>query len=69
MTFFARNWLDRVLGRGSKSGDPVDERAQARSADPSREPEAGTDELEEGATAARDEAIPGRADMPPPGTS
>lgn len=68
MTFFARTWLDRVLGRGAKSGEAADERAKARTSDPAQWDTESAPDLEEGATAARDEAIPGRAQMPPPGT-
>lgn len=64
MGFFARNWIDRLLGRragGDRTETAVDEQ---RAADTS------VGEVEEGAAAARDEAISDRdrTPMPPPGT-
>ena len=65
--FFARDWIDRLLGRLGRRG------TQARSgtvADESEPAATDVDEIEEGATAARDEAISDRdrMPMPPPGT-
>ena len=63
MGFFGRDWLDRLLGRRADAGP------SGTVADP--EPAAATvDDVEEGATAARDEAISDRdgMSMPPPGT-
>ena len=65
MGFFKRSWVDRLLGRrGSRerSATAADEVAAA---------EPSLRESEEGATAARDEAITGRdrTPMPPPGTA
>jgi hypothetical protein len=64
MGFFERDWIDRLLGRRrtqARSGTVVDESAPAAT---------DVDEIEEGATAARDEAISDRdrMPMPPPGT-
>jgi hypothetical protein len=64
MGFFARDWIDRLLGRRrtqARSGTVVDESEPAAT---------DVDEIEEGATTARDEAISDRdrMPMPPPGT-
>jgi hypothetical protein len=68
MTFFAKNWFDRLLGRGRQAGgDAAGERAQTFDArEAAREPASPTD-VEEGATAARDETTRNEP-MPPPGT-
>ena len=62
--FFRRDWLDRLLGRRAS------QERSGTSADESEAPEASLGELEEGATAARDETISDRdrMPMPPPGT-
>ncbi len=64
MAFFARRWFDRVLGRRTDA-DETTRTLEER--DTAREPTT-TDDLEEGATAARDDAIPREQPMPPPGT-
>jgi hypothetical protein len=69
VTFFARSWLDRLLGRGASARDEAPaQRARVLEAEESaREPESLAD-VEEGATAARDDSIPRHTPMPPPGT-
>jgi hypothetical protein len=68
MTFFAKNWFDRFLGRRRQAGgDAEGQRAQAFDArEAAREPASDAD-VEEGATAARDDTTR-REPMPPPGT-
>jgi hypothetical protein len=64
MGFFARRWFDRVLGRRTDADETartLEEREAAR------EPVTPSD-LEEGASAARDEATLQHQPMPPPGT-
>ena len=65
MGFFARDWLDRLLGRRGSAP------RSATHADETEASEPTVDDIEEGATAARDEAISDRdrTPMPPPGTS
>jgi hypothetical protein len=68
MTFFARGWFDRLLGRGrSAGGEAAAERSEVlREREEARKPESTAD-LEEGATAARDDTTR-QEPMPPPGT-
>jgi hypothetical protein len=68
VTFFARNWFDRLLGRGrSAGGEAAAERSETfREREQASAPDTGAD-VEEGATAARDDTTR-QEPMPPPGT-
>ena len=64
MGWFGRDWIDRLLGRRAS------QERTATAADDTAPADADVEEVEEGATAARDEAISDRdrMPMPPPGT-
>jgi hypothetical protein len=66
--FFARDWFDRLLGRrGGKPRGAGERTAAFEEREAARRATAPSD-IEEGATAARDETAGKRTPMPPPGT-
>ena len=68
MPWFGQTWLDRIRGRGrAERAEPEAERAAARADAPETAEPVGPSDIEEGASAARDENVIRHEPFHPPG--